>query len=110
MKFFHVYNDKCFKGLEKNGLLNKDSGFKIQHVWSVPENIKFNEYAKKGSVLYNLIKEGNIPFYVDRIAGGSPYYKYNFDKELIEEYSSMLGDWFLGFQLHESVSNLRNAD
>ena len=53
MKFFHVYNEDCYKGLEKNGLLNKDTGFKIQHAFSVPERLKFNEFAKTGSTLYN---------------------------------------------------------
>ncbi len=110
MKFFHVYNEDCFRGLEKNGLINKDSGFKIQHAFSVPEERKFNQYAAKGSKLYNLIKEGNYPFYVDRIAGGITYHEYPYDKDLINEYVSLLGDWFLGFQLHESASNRRNSD
>lgn len=110
MKFFHVYNDDCFVGLEKNGLINKDTGFKIQHAFSVPENRKFNKYAAKGSKLYNLIKDGKYPFYVDRLAGGITYHKYDFDKELIRDYIDMLGDWFLGFQLHESGSNRRNSD
>lgn len=110
MKFFHVYNEDCIKGLEKNGLLNKDSGFKIQHAFSVPEELKFNKFAAKGSKLYNIIKEGNIPFYVDRIAGGITWHKYEFDKKLINEYKELLGDWFLGFQLHESASNRRNSE
>ena len=110
MKFFHVYNEDCIKGLEVNGLLNKDSGFKIQHAFSVPEELKFNKFAAKGSKLYNIIKEGNIPFYVDRIAGGITWHNYAFDKELINEYKNLLGDWFLGFQLHESASNRRNSD
>lgn len=110
MKFFHVYNEKAFIGLEKNGLINKDSGFKIQHAFSLPREMQFNEFAKKGGKLHSLIKENSIPFYVDRIAGGIAYYKYEFDKKLIKEYDEILGDWFLGFQLHESASNRRNSD
>lgn len=110
MKFFHVYNEDCIKGLEKNGLLNKDSGFKIQHAFSVPEHLKFNKFAAKGSKLYNLIKDGNIPFYVDRISGGITWHNYDFDKNLINEYKELLGDWFLGFQLHESASNRRRGE
>lgn len=105
MKFFHVYNEECFKGLEKNGFINKDTGFKIQHDFPMPNHLKFNEFAKKDGKLYNLIKDGSFPFYVDRIAGGTVYHKYDFDFELINEYKKMLGDWFLGFQLHESASN-----
>lgn len=106
MKFFHVYNEHAFEGLVKNGLLNKNSGFKIQHVFRLPEDMKFNRLAAKGTKLHHMIKEENIPFYVDRIAGGTTYHKYEFDKELIKEYENILGDWFLGFQLHETGTNL----
>jgi len=110
MKFFHVYNDWHIKALEKNGLLNRDSAFKIQHVFSLPIELQFNNYAAKGTPLHSLIKENKIPFYVDRIQGGVTYYKYDFDKDLIREYNEILGDEFLGFQLHESASNRRNSD
>lgn len=110
MKFFHVYNEECIRGLEKNGMLNQDSGFKIQHAFSVPDQYKFNKIAARGGTLYNLIKEGNMPFYVDRIAGGITYYPYAFDQNLIQTYIELLGDWFLGFQLHESGSNRRQSD
>ena len=99
MKFFHVYNEDCYKGLVKNGMLNADSGFKIQHCFAVPKERQFNNIAAIGGKLHTLIKENKIPFYVDRIAGGVTYYPYNFDKDLIEEYKHLLGDWFLGFQM-----------
>ena len=110
MKFFHVYNERCYEGLVKNDLLNEDSAFKIQHVFSMPDEIKFNKFAAKGTRLHSMIKENKIPFYVDRITGGVTYHKYEFDKDLIREYESILGDWFLGFQLHESASNLAQSD
>lgn len=110
MKFFHVYNDVYLEGLQKNGFLNKDSGFKIQNVFSVPKHLTFNHYAAVGTKLYNMIKEHHIPFYVDRIAGGITYYPYTFDRALIREYRNILGDDFLGFQLHESASNRRYAE
>jgi len=108
MKFFHVYDAESFEGLVKNNLINEDTGFKIQHIFAMPNRIKFNEVAAKGGFLHNLIKEGNYPFYVDRLAGGVKYHPYTFDKELIREYRDMLGDWFLGFQLHEISGNCRN--
>ena len=110
MKFIHVYNDEYFEGLVKNNLINKNSGFKIQHCFTVPEHMKFNKLAAKGGRLHSILKEGNHPFYVDRLAGGIAYYEYDFDKELIREYSEMLGDSFLGFQLHESGTNKRYID
>ena len=107
MKFFHVYNEQYFEGLVKNGLINKDTGFKIQHIFAMPEELKFNSIAAKGGKLHSLIKENRYPFYVDRIAGGCTYHWYEFDRELIREYERLLGKWFLGFQLHESASNRR---
>lgn len=110
MKFFHVYNDWHIKGLEKNNLINEDTGFKIQHIFSMPEELKFNRIARKGGKLHSLIKENGYPFYVDRIAGGCTYHKYALDRELIREYADILGDKFLGFQLHESASNIYDCD
>ena len=111
MKFFHVYREDWVEGLEKNGLLNKDSGFKLQHNFPIPRHRLFNEAAAVGTPLYNRVKEGKIPFYIDRIAGGTTFWpSYTFDKALIEEYRNLLGEEFLGFQLHESVSNRRNSD
>ena len=110
MKFFHVYNDHHIKGLVKNGLVNKDTGFKLQSTRNVPPELKFNQFAAKGTKFYEMIKEGKIPFYVDRIAGGGTYHYYDFDRELIQEYKNVLGEWFLGFQLHESGSNRRLAE
>lgn len=110
MKFFHVYNDWHIKGLEKNNLINEDTGFKIQHVFSMPGELKFNKIAAKGGKLHSIIKENKMPFYIDRIAGGITYHKYPFDKALFDEYESILGDWFLGIQLHESASNIFDSD
>ena len=110
MKFFHVYNEQYFEGLVKNGLINEDSGFKIQHVFSLEEDMKFNRFAAKGSRLHGMIKEGNYPFYVDRLTGGVTYHQYAFDPALIREYEDLLGKWFLGFQLHESASNRKECD
>ena len=108
MKFFHVYNERNFDGLVKNNLINEDSAFKIQNVFSVPRELQFNALAAKGTRLHSLIKENRYPFYVDRIAGGITYFKYDYDPALIEEYENLLGNWFLGFQLHESASNRRH--
>ncbi len=110
MKFFHVYNEKYFDGLVKNNLLNDDSGFKIQHCFAMPENEKFNVIAQPGGRLHNMLKNGDYAFYIDRIAGGITWHTYPYDKNLIKLYADLLGDWFLGFQLHESGSNRRNSD
>ena len=110
MKFFHAYRDFFMPGLEKNGFINKDTGFKLPHTFAVPKEYLFNNYAAKGGAFYNMIKDGNIPFYVDRVAGGITYFPYQFDKKTINDYKELLGDWFLGFQMHESASNRRRVE
>ena len=76
----------------------------------MPVHLLFNHFAAKGSKLHSLIKENHIPFFIDRIAGGTTYFRYNFNKELIAEYRNLLGDDFLGFQLHESGSTRRLSE
>lgn len=110
MKFFHVYNEECFPGLEKNGFLNRDSGFKIQHCFAVPRERQFNQIARPGGTLHSLLRENGFSFYVDRIAGGITYYPYVFDQNLIHLYEELLAERFLGFQLHESASNIQDSD
>ena len=59
MKFFHVYNDKYFEGLVKNGFINDNTGFKIQHAFAVPDEMKFievNDYTELKTV--QLVYEG----------------------------------------------------
>ena len=105
MKFFHVYDERYYEGLVKNNFINEDTGYKLMNVFRMPEDKHFNTIAKKGSRLHSLIKENKTPFYIDRIAGGTRYRNWDYDKELIREYADLLGEWFLGFQHHESASN-----
>lgn len=110
MKFFHVYNEQYFEGLVKNNFINKNSGFKIQNCFAMPEEQRFNKIAAKGGKLHGFLKEGKYPFYIDRLVGGINYADYDIDRTLMREYKEMLGDWFFGFQLHESGSNQRYCD
>jgi len=108
MKIFHVYEPEHFEGLVKNNFLNEDSGLKLQHIFTLPNRKKFNELAAKGGSLYELIKKERYAFYVDRLTGGVKYHPYAFDKALLKEYSDLLGEWFLGIQLHELGNNRYN--
>ncbi len=101
MKIFHVYEPDHFEGLIKNNLLNEDSGLKVQHIFTLPNTKKFNKLAAKGSPLYELIQKERYPLYIDRLTGGVKYHPYSFDKELFKVYQTLLGEWFLGAQLHE---------
>jgi hypothetical protein len=101
MRFIHGYDKHYLPGLEKNGLLNKHSGLKITQHFATPEIERFNVIAAKGGDLFKLVKENGYPFYIDRLQGGTFYSKYNFDHLLLQEYRDMLGQWFLGIQMHE---------
>ena len=101
LKFIHGYDERYLPGLEKNGLLNKNSGFKITQHFATPENEKFNIIAAKGGKLHKLVRETGCLFYIDRLQGGTFYSKYDFDRLLLREYQDALGEWFLGIQMHE---------
>lgn len=101
LKFIHGYDARYWPGLEKNGLLNKNSGIKIHQHFATPENEKFNVIAAEGGKLYELVRENAYPFYIDRFLGGTFYSKYDYDLSLLRKYKDMLGKWFLGIQMHE---------
>lgn len=105
--YFHCYAEDLWEGYEKNGLLREPFGIRFMQCIRLPEELKFNELAKKGGKLYNYVKEHNCAFYVDRLQGGTFIQNYQYDKDLIEEYQRLLGDKFLGFQMHEWLSNYK---
>ncbi len=105
-RFIHTYTEDSFAGLFEKGLFRPGDGLKLMHKHNLPEKYSFNEIAKKDGLLWQRVKEFGCPFYIDRYQGGLPFlYKYDFDKELIAAYKELLGDNFLGFQLHEWGSN-----
>ncbi|MBR5542507.1 MAG: hypothetical protein IKU65_00210 [Oscillospiraceae bacterium] len=110
MKFFHVYDERYYEGLVKNNFINEDTGYKLMNVFRMPVDKHFNTVAKKGGRLHSLIKENKNPFYIDRLSGGTRYFKFDYDKELICEYANILGEWFLGFQHHEGAANRIRCD
>ena len=107
LTYLHCYTEELWTGYEKNGLIRKNAGIRLPHGIDNPAEAQFNNIAAVGSRLYNYIKEQGCPFYVDRLQGGTYIYDYPFDKELIAEYERLLGDKFLGFQMHEWLSNYK---
>jgi len=107
LTFYHCYTEELWRGYEKNGLLNTPFGIRFPQSIDLPENQKFNTVAAKGGKLYELIRETKSGFYIDRLQGGCYIENYPYDRELIAAYESMLGDRFLGFQMHEWLSNYR---
>ena len=106
--FLHGYSPKLWAGYVKNGLVGPEDGVRfVQNIFT-PEEASFNEVAKKGGKLWKLVTEEGRPLYIDRLQGGCHYYEYPFDQELLEEYRRALGEKFLGFQMHEWMSNYRS--
>ncbi len=106
LRFLHGYMDNYWDGLIKHGMIDDTSGVKLHQHIDVPRSMCFNEYAKKGSALYETVRECSRPFYVDRLQGGWWYEKYDYDRELLRTYGELCGEWMLGLQFHEWASNM----
>ena len=103
--FFHGYLPKLWDAQVKAGLVREQDGLRFCQCIMQKDEQKFNALAAKGGELYNIIAEQKRPFYIDRLQGGVFIDEYPYDKELLAEYKSLLGDKFWGFQMHEWMSN-----
>ncbi len=101
MKILVAYRPDYLKALVRNGMIDGLTGFRVTMNCRVPEEVKFNQIAAKGGELYELVLRQGNPFYVDRLQGGSFYKKYDYDLELLRHYREILGENFLGLQMHE---------
>ena len=108
LHFLHAYTPQLWAGYEKNGLIGPADGIRFVQCAHTPEEEGFNRIAAKGGALWKLITEQKRPFYIDRLQGGCVIYDYDFDPTLLQEYRDLLGDKFLGFQMHEWMSNYRS--
>lgn len=106
--FFHGYSPDTWDKMLRTGLVSDSDGIRFQESLDLPDELKFNNLAKKGGELYNIIKERSCPFYIDRLQGGCYIENYPYDEALLDEYRTLLGDKFYGFQMHEWLSNYRS--
>lgn len=109
--FLHTFEatGRYWNALEKAGLLRAGTGVRLVH--SSPwggEGRGFNRVARVNGELHRYIAEHCCPFIIDRVAGGLPYAPYEFDRALLKTYDHLLGEKFLGGQIHEVISNTRN--
>lgn len=106
-RFYHTYMPEIWEGNIKNGFIDETSGIRLPlniEYENLPDRL-FNNIAKKDGTVWNIVKDGKLGLYVDRLSGGIYYFDYRPDKALIEDYKNLCGDSFLGFQLHEWASN-----
>lgn len=109
--FLHSYEStgRYWRGIGKAGLIRPTNGLRLVHSpFGDEDDRRFNVVAAKGGALHAILAERKPWFVVDRVVGGSPYLDYAFDKGLIAEYAQLLGDRFLGGQVHEVLSNTHN--
>ncbi len=106
--FIHGYRKEQFAGLVKHNMFDKTSGLKLHQIRHTPDELRFNVLARKDGELYSILKENRSLFYIDRLQGGWWFLSYPYDRRLIEIYREMLGENFLGFQMHEWASNMHN--
>jgi hypothetical protein len=108
--FLHTYEStgRYWRGIEQAGLVRQTTGIRlVNSPWGDDEH-RFNHVARLGGPLHDILRRHRCPFVIDRVAGGSRYLPYPFDVELARAYGSLLGDQFLGGQVHEPACNTHN--
>lgn len=103
--YFHSYHPRTWDAMVNAGLIDENAGIRFCQSKLIDNGLKFNELAAEGSRLHSLIEEKKLPLYIDRLQGGCYIDDYVYDEELLEHYRQLLGDQFLGFQMHEWASN-----
>ncbi len=109
--FLHSYEStgRYWKGIAKAGLLRPSNGVRLVNTpFADEDQRRFNAVAAVGGPLHAILVERKPWFVIDRVCGGSPYREYAFDQTLIAQYIKLLGDRFLGGQVHEVLSNTHN--
>ncbi len=108
--FLHTYEStgRYWRALEQAGLIRKTTGIRlVNSPWGDDEH-RFNQAARIGGPLHQILSRLRCPFVIDRVTGGSPYLSYPFDGELARAYAELLGNNFLGGQVHEPICNTHN--
>ncbi len=108
--FLHTYEatGRYYAALEKSGLVRPSTGIRLVNSPWGDDSRRFNTTARVGGPLHAILERRRCHFIVDRVVGGSVYNPYAFDAALVEQYATMLGDRFLGGQIHETISNVHN--
>lgn len=103
--FYHPYHPETWQAMIDCGLIQEGDGIRFVQSIFLSDEDSFNRLAAKGSELYRYVEAHRSPFYIDRLQGGTHIEEYPYDMALIEEYRSLLGEKFMGWQMHEWLSN-----
>ena len=109
--FLHTYEatGRYWRGIQKAGLIRPTTGVRLVHSpFGDDDARRFNAVARVGGELHKILAAAKCPFVIDRVVGGAPYRAYDFDQKLIAAYAALLGEKFMGGQVHEVLSNVNN--
>lgn len=104
--YLHCYMPETWDAQIRAGLIDDHSGIRFSQSIDIEERLKFNNLARVGGDLWNVVSERRCPFYIDRLQGGCYFEGYDYDMALVDAYRRLLGDDFWGFQMHEWMSNV----
>ena len=108
LKHFHAYHPDVWDAQIKHGLINEGDGIRFCQSIALKDSLKFNNLASVNGKLFNIITSEKVPFYIDRLQGGTYFEGYNYDFDLLKRYLDIIGEEnFYGFQFHEWASNYR---
>ncbi len=109
LHFIHTYSDNVFPALLKSGLWREGDGLKLMHKPGFQPPYDFNSRLKEDAPLERLLRELKCLFYIDRLQGGLENTNhYEYDPIIVSHLHDLLGENFLGWQMHEWASNLRS--
>jgi hypothetical protein len=108
--FLHTYEatGHYWRALKKAGLLRSTNGVRLVNSPWGAEEMRFNSIARIDGELHRILKKRRCSFIVDRVVGGAHYNPSDYDQSLIQIYATLLGDKFMGGQVHETVCNTHN--
>ncbi len=108
--FLHTYeaSGRYWHGLDKAGLIRRSTGVRFVNSPWAENKFLFNSVARVGGELHGIVAKRRCPFVIDRVTGGAHYRPYDYDQALIENYASLLGEKFVGGQVHETICNTHN--
>ena len=84
--FLHSYSPEVWGPTVRHGLFGDHDGIRFHQWLLTAEDRRFNVLAAKDSDVYNIVRDGRRPLYIDRIQGGCNISEYPYDQNLLNVY------------------------
>lgn len=105
--YLHAYRPDLWEAQVRAGLVRERDGVRFCQNVRLGDDLAFNGLAARDGALYDLLRDGRRPMYIDRLQGGDFVQDYPYDESLLDDWRERLGENFWGFQMHEWLSNCR---